>query len=38
MKLSLNIRLLITTTILSMSMYSQTIESKLELKKETSFL
>ena len=37
MKLSLNIRLLITTTILSMSMYSQTIESKLELKKGNEF-
>ena len=37
MRLSLNIRLLITTTILSMSMYSQTIESKLELKKGNEF-
>ena len=37
MRLSLNIGLLITTTILSMSMYSQTIESKLELKKGNEF-
>ena len=37
MRLSLNIRLLITTTILSISMYSQTIESKLELKKGNEY-
>ena len=37
MRLSLNISLLITTTILSLSIYSQSIESKIELKKGNEF-